>query len=207
MTTPGTASVTTMDVYTQLGPWYEADLLHPSFPLLNFVDSIMNQLDISEQYTRDDPTHIGWGQLLDVNVCPTFALPWLAQFCGVTYPVGASDAQMRSFIKMQPGFARGTVQSMLNAAEPLLSGDQVLDVQERWNGAYTIKFRSSIADTPGGPTGAVALSVLAALLATKPAGIVVSYYVGLGTTWAELSGTWSSLSGTWASFGSETLVT
>jgi hypothetical protein len=57
----------------------------------------------------------GWSQILDINRCPDFALPWLAQFVGATLSQnsGLTRQQMIQKITQRAGFNRGTVASMI----------------------------------------------------------------------------------------------
>ena len=50
----------------------------------------------------------GWSQVLDINRCPTAALPWLGQFVGVSVDPSQRDDQQRYAIEQEHGFARGT---------------------------------------------------------------------------------------------------
>ena len=213
-TTPASVSQTTLDLWNQLGPWRDADLASGlagnGYPLLILVDSIASQFAITEQYTRDDATHVGWGQLLDVNACPTFALPWLAQLAGVTIPVGATDTQMRALITGQANMKRGTVAALITTLQTYLTGTKFVTVTERSPDPYSFVISCLTAEMPGGPSGATAAQALAALIAAKPAGLILSFLVQAGLTWAEMAnypvgtaGTWADQTDTWSSLSSE----
>lgn len=211
---PDTVSETTLDWWNQMGPWRDADLAlglsGKGYPLLTFMDAISSQYAVTEAYTRDDATHVGWGQLLDVNVCPTDALPWLAQFSGVSIPVGSTDAQMRALIVGQPATRRGTIASLVAILQGYLTGTQLVNVYERTPDPYSFSIVCQASQISGGATGSTAAAALAALTAAKPAGLVMSFKVQAGLTWGQMvnypsgtSGLWSNQTDTWASLSNE----
>lgn len=215
--TPATVSQTTLDWWNQMGPWRDADLASGlagnGYPLLTFIDSIGSQYAITEAYTRDDPTHIGWSQLLDVNVCPPFALPWLAQFAGVVLPVGATTSQMRALIVGQANSKRGTVASLIAVLQQFLTGTQLVTVYERNPDPYSFIIVCQGSQISGGAGGATAAAALAALIAAKPAGLIMSFVVQSGLTWGEMAGypvvagRWADQTDTWASLADDVPVT
>ena len=75
------------------------------FPLANFAVGSNGQFN--PEYI-DAP---GWSQLLDINRCPDWALPWLGQFLGISYNsyAGLTQAQKIDKISSRPTFDRGTV--------------------------------------------------------------------------------------------------
>ena len=210
--TPSTVSTTTLDLWNQLGPWHDADnasgIAGNGYPLLTFLDAISSQFAVTEAYTRDDATHTGWGQLLDVNVCPTAALPWLAQFAGVSIPVGATDAQMRAAIVAQQNSKRGTPATLIAILQSFLTGTQHVTLSERTPDPYSFTITSYLTETPGGAGGATAIAAKAALLAAKPAGLIMTYNVQSGLTWNGIAnypttpGQWSQQTDTWNSLAS-----
>jgi hypothetical protein len=56
----------------------------------------------------------GWSQILDINRCPSYALPWLGQFVGVdlTKTPNLTYEQSVQKILSRPGFSRGTVPAL-----------------------------------------------------------------------------------------------
>src|SRR4051794_27842626 len=62
--------------------------------------------------------------LLDVELCPAWALPWLGQLVGVQVPPSATDEQARELVRSVAGFKRGTPAAMRAAILPLLTGGQ-----------------------------------------------------------------------------------
>lgn len=212
--TPTSVSDTTLDWWNQLGPWKDADLASGlagnGYPLLTLIDAIGSQYDTTEDYTRDDATHVGWGQLLDVNVCPLVALPWLAQFAGVVIPVGATESQMRALIVAQQNSKRGTAATLIAILQLFLTGTKTVFLYERIPDPYSFKITSQAAGTPGGAGGATAIAALAALITAKPAGLILSYIVQSGLTWAEMvnypattDGGWDDQTDTWAGLAND----
>jgi hypothetical protein len=58
---------------------------------------------------------VGWSQILDINRCPSYALPWLAQFIGSGIPQNTTLTYQQMIQKMQArsGFQRATVSSII----------------------------------------------------------------------------------------------
>lgn len=65
-------------------------------------------LQAIDDIIRDSPYNPGWSILMDINRCPTYALPWLAQFLGVRFSQPSTDAAMRAAIVQESPFDRGT---------------------------------------------------------------------------------------------------
>lgn len=215
---PFNVSSTTLDWWNQMGPWRDADnasgIAGNGYPLLTFLDAIGSQYDVTEQYTRDDATHTGWGQLFDVNTCPTFALHWLAQFAGVVFPIGSTDAQMRELILSQSNTQRGTAATLIATLKFFLTGTQYVKLYERYPDPYSFKIICEASQMPGGAGGATALLAYAALVAAKPAGLLMSFIVQSGLTWGDMinypattTGRWADQTDTWATLADDVPVT
>jgi hypothetical protein len=108
------------------------------YPLLCWLEGLCNQLQQIDDLCRDQGTAPGWSQLLDVTRCPTFALPWLAQWVGLRFSSAqlASDAQMRAAISAPGNFARGSIAGILAALAPYMSSTSGVVVLERTPDAY-----------------------------------------------------------------------
>ena len=65
----------------------------------------------------------GWSQVLDINRCPWYALPWLGQFVGVdlTKTPGLTYEQSVQKILSRPGFSRGTVPALQNSLAAIIN--------------------------------------------------------------------------------------
>jgi len=61
-------------------------------------------------YIEDYPDAPGWSQVVDINRCPEYALPWLAQFVGAAVPVenNLNRQQIVQQIQQRAGFNRAT---------------------------------------------------------------------------------------------------
>lgn len=190
MITPDTASPVTVKWWNRLGPWSNQDA---TYTLLTFLESIGYQHQITEDYVRDTPTQEGWSVLLDVDNCPTIALPWLAQFAGVVIPQGASDAEARLLISSGNNRNRGTVAAIVAAVQPFLTGTKRVRIEERTasNGSadpYQFRVTTYTAETAGGAGGAVAAQINAVLGLVTPGGDVFSYFVDSGPLISQLVG-------------------
>lgn len=108
---------------------------------LTWLDGMGQQLQILDNLCRDDAGgQPGWSILLDVGRCPTYALPWLAQFVGVRFNGAqlASDSAMRTAILAEGNFKRGTVAAIQAAAAPYLAPGGYVNIIERYPDAYSL---------------------------------------------------------------------
>jgi hypothetical protein len=129
---------------------------------------------------RDSPAGPGWSSLLDVDRCPTKALPWLGQFIGVNVDTGKPDEAQRQQIRDTAGMKRGTPAAMIAAAQPTLTGNKSVFLFEREGGAYRLSVRTFIDETPN------PAATLAALMTQKPAGIILDFNTMPRWTWRTL---------------------
>lgn len=110
------------------------------WPWLRFLDGIGQILGRVTDLADDDQStgDPGWSILLDPTRCPTYALPWLAQFVGVRFAVADNtDAAQRSAILNKQGFARGTPGALQAAIAPYLAGAGTMAIiNERDTSAY-----------------------------------------------------------------------
>ncbi len=163
-----------------------------------WLDAVGQQLQVIDDLARDQGSEPGWAIVLDVTQCPTYALPWLAQFVGVRFNASQqTDAAMRAAISAESEFARGTVAAIEAAgnAQLMSNGTAVL---ERTPDPYSLTIVCPAADVAGGSwaelvagyaTWAVVVTDFAtwaavdsqttafeqAVLAAVPGGIVVSF--------------------------------
>jgi hypothetical protein len=134
--------------------------------------------------------------LLDPELCPDWALTWLAQFVGLHPPAGYSPDTIRTLIVSASGFARGTPAAMKAAAGVYLTGSKTVYFRERDGSAYRLEVLTLASETPD------AAKVETALRNGKPGGIVLSYRVvnswdyqlmtETGGTYAEQSAAFTS---------------
>jgi hypothetical protein len=137
---------------------------------------------------EDDDGNPPWSQIMDVDLASTeFALLWLAQMAGVRVPVGMEIEDMRDFIRLAESRRRGTIAYMVEIAQRYLTGDKTVVVFERVDGfAYRLRIVTRDDETADPD------AVEAALLAVKPAGIVLEYGDVDGVTWSEAISAWNS---------------
>lgn len=172
------------------------------YPLFQYTAAIASMEDQVDTYASDtDDGRPGWSNLLDVDRCPSEALPWLAQFLGVKIDTSLADADQRNQIRNVDGFKRGTLGSIIGAAQKHLTGSQTVYYKERDSavdataeGAYGLTVLTLTTETPD-PT-----AVENAILAVKPAGIILSYATVSGMTYQLLNTNYASYSAVNSSF-------
>jgi hypothetical protein len=130
-------------------------------------------LQVAELIDPPEP-YPPWGPLFDLDACPTWALPWLAQAVGSKLPVGLTDAQARDFIRDASGHKVGTVAAMRSALVATLVSSNppsppVVWFREREGSAYHLEIVTLTGETPN-PTQS-----LNALLAAKPGGLTLAF--------------------------------
>jgi hypothetical protein len=109
--------------------------------------------DQIEGYARDRPDGTpGWAILLDPDLCPAEALPYLAQFVGVKLPEGLTEAQQRFRIKATDGFNRGKPSAIIAAAQQFLTGNKTVIIRERDPSVDTVPIRAGIANWSKNPS-------------------------------------------------------
>jgi hypothetical protein len=176
------------DILAALQPMLYADAAHGN-ALSIYVSSMGDVLlqDIEDYASDTNDGEIGWSLLVDINRAPDIALPWLAQFVGVQLVGGLSAANQRQQIRDLGNLGRGTVAAMRGAPAPFLTGSKTVIFRERYNAAapgadapYYLQVITYLSETPD------AVSVLAALMAQKPAGIVLTYSINSGQDYTSL---------------------
>lgn len=171
-------------LYDQLSPLAGQDAAN-GYALQNFLGAIGEMYEEVKVWADDDEDgNVGWSILLDLNRCPTDMLPWLGQFVGAQVDPTLSDANQRLQISQVQAWARGSLAAIKAAPVPYLTGTKAVIVIERDNAAapgqaaygltvYTIT--SETTDTT---------KVRAALMAVKPAGIILNYATISGWSYA-----------------------
>lgn len=128
-------------LYDEMGPLTvgDADL---GFPLLTFADAAAgSMLQVLDDLCRDTVGGPGWSQVMDPTRAPEYALPWLGQFVGVGVDAGLVDADQRSQLTGEAGFARGTLAAIQAAANKYLKAGQSATITERDGDPYTLTVR------------------------------------------------------------------
>jgi Phage tail protein (Tail_P2_I) len=170
-------------LYVSMAPVARVDPVN-AWSLLILCNAIGTMYQLIEDYVRDSPDGPGWSALMDLDRCPTEALPWLAQFAGVRLLPGTTDAQQRERIRSTDGFRRGTVAAITAAAQRTLTGAKTVGITERAGGdAYAFTVTTYAAETPD------TLATYNALLAQKPGGLKMTYSTGVaGQVYSVLAG-------------------
>jgi len=165
-------------LYSALAPLAYADDGGDLQALCGAVGTMFEQVaQIVETGPNGEP---GWSQLLDVDRCPAYALPWLGQFVGVTVDPTLDEAGQRRQIRAETGMARGSVAAIVAAAQRRLTGTRTVVMRERSatacsaEPAYGLTVFTFTSETPD-PTGTEA-----DIRAVKPAGIVLEYLTDTG---------------------------
>lgn len=157
------------------------------WPLLIFLDASGRAIEVVDDLARDDALgRAGWWKILDVDQTVSEGLGYLAQFVGVKLLVGLSDADQRARIKSVSGRFRGTPDALIAAARQYLTGTKRVDLYEREGGAYFLRLRTFAAETPD------PAAVAAAILAEKPAGLILTYELAPGMTYTELDAAYTT---------------
>ena len=138
--------------------------------------------------------------LLDIDLCPDWALPWLAQWVGVRLPSGVSESEARALIRSVAGFSRGTPVAIEAALASVLTGTKTVFFRERDGSPYRLEVVTLTGETPD------PAATLAVLKTQIPGGIVLSYrtveswdwqqVVATIATWADVTTTYT----TWRNF-------
>lgn len=167
------------ELYEALAPLAYDDA-NQDYALARWSQAIGAMFQPVENLVRDTDDGPGWSILLDVARVPESALPYLAQFVGVTLDASLSDSEKRQQIRDEVGQARGSVAGMRAAALPYLTGSQSMIFFERDTSPAHLTVVTRTSETPD------AAAVLAALTSKKPAGIVLAHNTVAGQTWADL---------------------
>jgi hypothetical protein len=169
------------DLYDALEPLARGDE-DRGWPLLRLCAALTAPLDGIDRYVgdRDDGTS-GWTQLLNPWTAPAAALPFLAQFVGVTLEPQLSEHQQREKIAQPRNFARGTVAALRSEIELTLTGTRAVSIVERLGGnAYRLWIRTRDDETPS------AARTIAAIEAHKPLGVMLVYEQIEGWAWDDV---------------------
>lgn len=162
------------EVYEALTPGWTA---RDDGQLLDFVEAITQPLETVWEIVQSD-----FDLLFQVDDAPPEVLDYIAQFAGVTYPVGSDDATKRTAITAHAGFARGRPASIAAEAQMTLTGSKTVVIREREGGPYRLQVRTVLDETPD------EAATLAAILRQKPAGILLDYEAISGRDYADLAG-------------------
>lgn len=190
MAYPTSLTPVQVDLYGQLYAWQAEDPAN-DWHLLKYIGAISAMFDQIAGYALDTTDGWpGWAILLDVDRCPVEALDWLGQFVGVQpVPIAVGETQTayvarkREVIRAAEGLNRGTVKAMIQAAQMTLTGTKKVYLNERSGGAYNLSIATLASETPNSAL------TQAALVAQKPAGIILTYNTIVGGDFLTLRNT------------------
>lgn len=196
-----TLTFTGQRLYDQLAPLATEDATY-GWALAHFCAAFAAQLDEVADLSRDqDDGTIGWASLFDLDNVPAKFLPWLGLFVGVTMPGSLTAAAQRLRIRQTDGFRRGTPDAIQGAARQTLIGPDgtpdtaTVFLEERIGGdAYHLTVATLTSETPD------SAATQAAILAQKPAGLVLTYSTVTGGDFLTLRDTHTDFADVKATF-------
>lgn len=162
-------------VYARLEPVATEDE-RLGWPLLTYIIGLSQMFAKVEAIVRSPDGRVPYSPMLDVTICPPFALPFLAQFAGVKLrplKVGETLEQWavyaRDAIVRRNGRNRGRPDAMIAAVQETLTGTKDVRLLEQAGGdAYALTVITRPGETPD------VAAATAAALTQKPAGIVLT---------------------------------
>jgi len=198
VTPPPTLESFAENLYAGMDPlaWLDASV---GWALAQFCAALGVMFQPVEDVARDTPDGPGGSAVVDLDRCPDAWLPWLAQFVGVTVIPGSSPADMRARITSTDGFHRGTPAAIRAAAQATLTGTQTVTFRERDSNSadppYTLEVVTLTDETPD------PAATRAAIIAQKPAGIVLNFRTVAGQDWQAVQAkTWRTARTTYATW-------
>lgn len=150
------------------------------FSLLVYASALsLPYEEVAELAETGDNEEEGWSSIVDIDRIPDKGLPWLAQLLGITLQSPDPTIQ-RGEIRGTLGWNRGTVPALRTAAQLYLTGSKWFFLAERDSSPYHLTVITKTSETPDES------KVLAALIAQKPAGLILDYYTLDGQTYQNL---------------------
>jgi len=182
-------------------PYMTADLADYA----NAIGAMFEDVDELVNFLGEED---GWGPLFDANRCPSRALPHLAMYVGERMPTGLTEEMQREWVTDHPNTQRGTLGSIVRAAQRSLTGARAVAVVERSGSGHPhpedyIQVRTYVDQTP------YPAQVRADLYEVIPADIELDYATATSQTWADLKiaqPLWNNVTATydsWAEVQSE----
>jgi len=130
----------------------------------------------------DPEDDIPWVPLFDIDKCPDFALPWLAQVVGVRLPSSITGDEAREYIKALSFEEVGKPSAIRAAVGIYLTGNKTVYFRERDAGdAYALEVVTVVSETPDPE------AVARALEASVPAGIIIRYRSVVGWDYEQMT--------------------
>lgn len=170
--------------YSALGPAMVEGDAAAGYPLLGLMDACLLGAQPVWDLVTDNGTTAGWLGLFDPQTCPEPALPWLAQFPGVTLDRTLPTQANRDRISAHAGWYRGTLGALRQVIAELLPAGTRVDVFERDGGdPQKVRVRVFVETT----TSTQRTLLEAALTAALPAGDTLVFEAATGGTYAEVA--------------------
>lgn len=116
-----------------------------------------------------------WEPAFDLDACPGWLLPWVANFGGVELPPGLSEDEVRARLRDADARRRGTIRAMVQRAEETLGAGGVVYFRERDGSAYRIVMAAYASADP--------VLTLQRVREVKPGGVVLELDVAPGPTY------------------------
>lgn len=143
-----------------------------------------------------------WGPLFDLNACPDWALPWLAQIVGIRLPAGATGTEVRRIIKEAAGHNVGTVKAIRVSLEGTLvsanpPAPPTIYFRERDGSAYRLEV---VTLDPETPDPELTQKVLEAVV---PGGLVLDYRHIEGWDYQAMTDKYAATAGTYADLAAD----
>lgn len=177
MTAPPVVSAPAGELYDALGAGFTAEDELTGWLTLLFCDAAM----VPFERVWDLVVERGWDALFDVDRCPAWALPWLAQVVGARLIPGLDEDGIRLTIRNINTATRATPVALVAAARRLLTGNRSIKIDERYGGnARAVRVRTYDIETPN--PAAVATAIEDEL----PSFLELTYAVFAGATYQEV---------------------
>ena len=175
------------DLVEAFQPWMTPDLQD----YLEAIGSMFSEVEEITQGMEGDEEPL-W-TLLDPDLCPAKCLPYLAQYIGERLPLGIIEPAAREWIKDAPNSRRGTIQSIIRAAQRSLTGLRTVQIRERagiggTDNADRIVVVTYEAETPSESAVRIDLDTVV------PGDLELVYSVEVGQSWQDVDDTYA----TWA---------
>lgn len=164
-------------IYEAMGPFADTD---ETGDLRGFIEALTAPAEQVNIIVGEEEQEFGWSVALDPDLCPAKLLPWLAQWEGVELTPDMDEAARRQAIKDREGSARGRVATIRARIERTLTGTKRIIIRERNPSPYSLYIRTIASETPDENL------TRAAILAQKPAGLVLNYEAATGITYIDL---------------------
>lgn len=194
------ASPAALELYEALSPAFTQYDESTEWATLKTCTALVSaNIDLIYEIVTDRASGPGWQILLDPELCPAVALPYLAQFVGARLTPEMDEATRRAAIANPEGFGRGRPAAIVAVAKRRLTGTKTVLLVEFYTGlAYRMKIVTLEAETPE-PEATLADIIRE----QKPIGIRLFFNSSPDWVWDELveeQATWAAVEGEYATW-------